>query len=141
MSRYHMTMSSLLGRNPSYCRDFTHRTLPPSYCRDFTAKILTPFLLQRRYPFLQTFNPLFTAQTLTLYSLQGETFDVPEVVPFRLTHNMVHGLVRNCMQGSVLMHQLFVKNFFSMLLCVATTNFEQNCQIKSLPFCDNNFRV
>ncbi len=25
--------------------------------------------------------------------LQGETFDVPEVVPFRLTHNMVHGLV------------------------------------------------
>ena len=26
--------------------------------------------------------------------LQGETFDVPEVVPFRLTHNMVHGLVR-----------------------------------------------
>lgn len=28
------------------------------------------------------------------HELQGETFDVPEVVPFRLTHNMVHGMVR-----------------------------------------------
>lgn len=24
---------------------------------------------------------------------QGETFEVPEVVPFRLSHNMVHALV------------------------------------------------
>ena len=29
---------------------------------------------------------------MSLYS-QGETFDVPEVVPFRLTQNMVHGMV------------------------------------------------
>ena len=28
-------------------------------------------------------------------TVQGETFDVPEVVPFRLTHNMVHALVRD----------------------------------------------
>ena len=28
-----------------------------------------------------------------MYIVQGETFDVPEVVPFRLTHNMVHALV------------------------------------------------
>ena len=25
--------------------------------------------------------------------LQGETFDVPEVVPFRLTQNMIHAMV------------------------------------------------
>ena len=23
---------------------------------------------------------------------QGETFDVPEIVPFRLTHNMIHAM-------------------------------------------------
>lgn len=29
-----------------------------------------------------------------LIVLQGETFEVAEVVPFRLTHNMIHALVR-----------------------------------------------
>ena len=27
------------------------------------------------------------------YTCKGETFDVPEVVPFRLTQNMVHAMV------------------------------------------------
>ena len=30
---------------------------------------------------------------IIIFQFQGETFDVPEVVPFRLTHNMTHGLV------------------------------------------------
>lgn len=27
-----------------------------------------------------------------MYCFKGETFEVPEIVPFRLTHNMVNGM-------------------------------------------------
>jgi serine/threonine-protein kinase ATR len=44
--------------------------------------------VSRSYPFSFSLLPLFLPPSLS----QGETFDVPEVVPFRLTQNMVHAM-------------------------------------------------
>ena len=43
--------------------------------------------------YTQSLQPLCTKIMCILFTWQGETFDVAEVVPFRLTHNMIHALV------------------------------------------------
>ena len=43
---------------------------------------------------MPTFLTPLCCSCVTFIILQGETFEVAEVVPFRLTHNMVHALVR-----------------------------------------------
>ena len=38
---------------------------------------------------------MYYVSSFFLFLEQGETFDVPEVVPFRLTQNMIHAMVSN----------------------------------------------
>ena len=49
------------------------------------------------------------------FLLQGETFDVPEVVPFRLTHNMVHGLVRS--HKNTVISKIIIMHILECIYC------------------------
>ena len=50
---------------------------------------------------------------------QGDTFEYPEVVPFRLTHNMVEAMVSNAF---VLEGHVVVFNVFATLICFVYIN-------------------
>lgn len=54
------------------------------------------FVKESKHEVLNFLDKYFKILTLLLfdkmYYFKGETFEVPEIVPFRLTHNMVNGM-------------------------------------------------
>uniref|UniRef100_H3ANL6 Serine/threonine-protein kinase ATR n=1 Tax=Latimeria chalumnae TaxID=7897 RepID=H3ANL6_LATCH len=96
----------LLPRHPAVFNEWFLRTFPDptswynsrsAYCRSIAVMSMVGYILGLGDRHGE--NILFDSQTGECVHVdfnclfnKGETFDVPEVVPFRLTHNMVHAM-------------------------------------------------